>query len=151
MTKAKFIAVRVRHGLIGPQHLGAKPLCTNDKCEDMQIMYYQSWNEVSESLTWVWCASIADNLSQQDAKGPDIRFYGERAVVDGLRGCPFYGEFGSWLMGKIAKFELVLTLLLRQWLEVSCCCHMLSNTSTLCSFSQPHNNSLSSSLTTFVL
>lgn len=53
--------------------------------------------------TWVWCASIADNLRQQDAKGPDVRFNGERAVVDGLRGCPFDGEFGSCGKLKISQ------------------------------------------------
>lgn len=54
-----------------------------------------------DPLTWVWCASIADNLSQQDAKGPDVGFDGEGAVVDGFGGCPLDGEFGSWLLWKI--------------------------------------------------
>lgn len=48
-------------------------------------------------LTGVWCTPIADNLSQQDAKGPDIRFDCERTVVYGLRGCPFNGELSTWL------------------------------------------------------
>lgn len=75
--------------------------------------------EMSDLLTWIWCASIADNLSKQDAKGPNVRFDGERAIVDGLWGCPFDGEFGSWLLGKIAKFELMLSLLLRHQLVLN--------------------------------
>ena len=53
-----------------------------------------------EPLTWVWCASIADNLSQQDTKGPDVWFDGEGAIVDGFRGRPFDGELCSWLKRK---------------------------------------------------
>lgn len=72
--------------------------------------------ESSDTLTRVWCASVTDNLSQQDTKGPDIRLNGERSIVDGLRGCPFDREFGScflWNIEKQSKFELMLTLLLR--------------------------------------
>jgi len=56
-----------------------------------------------DPLTRVRRASIADDLSQQDAEGPDVRFDGERAVVDGLRGRPLDGEFGSWVVGKDGK------------------------------------------------
>lgn len=80
-------------------------MCTNGKYKVLVLQRHSGEYfvkvEISDPLTWVWCASIADNLSQQDAKGPDVRFDGERAVVDGLRGCPFDGEFGSCFLWTI--------------------------------------------------
>lgn len=46
--------------------------------------------------TWVWCAPVGDDLSQQDSKRPDIGLDGEGAVVDSFRRRPFDGELGSW-------------------------------------------------------
>ena len=89
-------------------------LCSEGQCSPYFKYYIKV--EISVPLTWIWCATIADNLSQQDTKGPGIRFDGERTIINGLRGSPFDGESGPWVWWKIVVKILtaILTLILKQ-------------------------------------
>ena len=46
-------------------------------------------------FTWIGNPSIRDDLCEEDAKRPDIRFDGEGSKVDSLWSCPFDGELGT--------------------------------------------------------
>lgn len=65
-------------------------------------------DDAVDLLTWVGCTSIANNLRKQDPEGPDIRFNGKRAIVDGFRCRPFNREFGSFLIGRRFKIKSLL-------------------------------------------
>lgn len=62
--------------------------------------------ETFHLLTWVGDASIGNDLSQEDPKRPDIRFYSERSIVDGFWCSPFNGKLGTWTKRSNGKHEL---------------------------------------------